>query len=177
MFIDLLFIILLILAIIKGYRRGLIVGIFSFLAILVGLAAAMKLSTVVAHHIGTAVKVSEKWLPILSFALVFIVVVLLVRLGANALQKLVETVMLGFVNRLGGILLYAALYIMVYSIILFYLSKMGIIKPATIQASVTYPFIEPWGPKAISIFGAIIPMFKDMFQELENFFNGVSTKI
>jgi membrane protein required for colicin V production len=54
---------------------------------------------------------------------------------------------------------------------------MGIIKPATIQASVTYPFIEPWGPKAISIFGAIIPMFKDMFQELENFFNGVSTKI
>src|ERR1700741_5182160 len=103
MLIDIIFVILLILAVIKGYRRGLIVGIFSFLAIIIGLAAAIKLSTVVAKYIGQAIKVSDTWLPIISFAAVFIIVVLLIRMGANLIQKTVEISLLGWVNRLGGI--------------------------------------------------------------------------
>ena len=44
-----------VLALIKGYRRGFIVAVFSLIAIIVGLAAAIKLSTVVAGRIGQAV--------------------------------------------------------------------------------------------------------------------------
>lgn len=101
MLIDLLFVILLVLAVIKGFQRGLIVGIFSFVAILVGLAAAIKLSAVVAGYIGESVRISDQWLPVISFAVVFIAVVLLVRLGANLLEKTVEIGMLGWLNRLG----------------------------------------------------------------------------
>ena len=72
---------------IKGYQRGLIVALFSVIAFIIGLAAAIKLSAVVAGYIGNAVKVSDKWLPIISFAVVFLVVVLLVRLGAKFIQK------------------------------------------------------------------------------------------
>jgi membrane protein required for colicin V production len=46
MILDLVFAVLIILAIIKGYQRGLIVGIFSLIAIIIGLAAAIKLSAV-----------------------------------------------------------------------------------------------------------------------------------
>ena len=48
MVIDIILLILLAFAIIKGYRNGFVVAIFSFLAIVIGLAAAMKLSTWVA---------------------------------------------------------------------------------------------------------------------------------
>jgi membrane protein required for colicin V production len=48
MVIDAIFIVLMILAVIKGFRNGLIVAVFSFLGIIIGLAAAMKFSTVVA---------------------------------------------------------------------------------------------------------------------------------
>ena len=95
MFLDIIFAVIVVLAIIKGIQRGLIVGLFSFLAIIIGLAAAIKLSTVVAVHIGKAIKISDAWLPIVSFAIVFIVVILLVRLGANLIQKTVEIAMLG----------------------------------------------------------------------------------
>ena len=71
MIIDLIFAVLMVLAVIQGYRRGLIVAIFSFVSIIVGLAAAMKLSTVVAEYIGHSVKISDKWLPIISFIVVF----------------------------------------------------------------------------------------------------------
>ncbi len=177
MIVDLVFAVLMVLAVIQGCRRGLIVAVFSFIAIIVGLAAALKLSAAVAKHIGHAVKISDKWLPIISFILVFIVVILLIRLGAKAIQRITETVMLGWVNRLGGIILYAAIYTTVLSIFLFYAKQIKIIKPETIQASVTYPFIKPWGPKAIDSLAVVIPFFKDMFTELEQFFSGMSEKI
>ena len=177
MILDLIFVVILVLAIYKGYQRGLIVGIFSFLAIIIGLAAAMKLSTVVAGYIGEAVKISDEWLPVISFAVVFIIIVLLVRLGANAIQRTAEVAMLGWVNRISGIVLYAALYITVFSVLVFYSEQVHLIKQQTIDKSVSYSFIQPWGPKAINAFGVVIPAFKDMFAELERFFGGVSDKI
>ncbi len=177
MILDLIFVVILVLAIYKGYQRGLIVGIFSFLAIIIGLAAAMKLSTVVAGYIGEAVKVSDEWLPVISFAAVFIIIVLLVRLGANTIQRTAEVAMLGWVNRIGGIILYAALYITVFSVLVFYSEQVHLVKQPTIDKSVSYSFIQPWGPKAINAFGRVIPIFKDMFTELEKFFGGVYDKI
>src|SRR6476646_1008719 len=120
MIIDLIFAIIVVVAIFKGYRRGLIVGIFSFIAVIVGLAAAIKLSVVVAGYLGRAVKISDQWLPVIAFAIVFIGVALLVRLGANFIQRTAEVAMLGCLNRLGGILLYLAMYIAVFSVVLFY---------------------------------------------------------
>jgi membrane protein required for colicin V production len=177
MILDLIFIIILVLAIFKGYRRGLIVGIFSFLAIIIGLAAAIKLSTIVAGYIGKAVNVSDQWLPIISFAVVFMLVVLLVRLGANLIERTIEIAMLGWINKLGGILLYAALYITVFSIVIFYAEQVHLIKQQTIEKSVSYSFVQPWGPKAINVLGSVIPWFKDMFAELEKFFGTVSDKM
>lgn len=177
MILDLIFVVILVLAIFKGYQRGLIVGIFSFLAIIIGLAAAIKLSTVVAGYIGKTVKVSDGWLPAISFAVVFIIIVLLVRLGANAIQRTAEIAMLGWVNRLGGIIFYTALFITVFSVIVFYSEQIHLIRQPTIDKSVSYSFVQPWGPKAINGFGAVIPIFKNMFAELERFFSGVSEKI
>jgi membrane protein required for colicin V production len=177
MLLDIILLVLLILAVIKGYQRGLIVGVFSLIAIIVGLAAAIKLSTVVAEYIGKAVKISDTWLPVISFTVVFILVVLLIRLGANMLQKTVEIALLGWVNRLGGILLYIAIYLTVYSVILFYVEQVKLIQPATIQNSVSYTFIQPWGPRVINGFASVIPFFKGMFTELQSFFEGVAQKL
>ena len=177
MIIDIIFVILIVLALIQGYRRGLIVAVFSLISIIVGLAAAIKLSAVVANHLGHTVKVSDKWLPVISFAIVFIVVVFLIRLGAKAIQKLTEAMMLGWANRLGGIILYAVIYITIFSVLLFYANQVKIIKPETIKGSVTYSFIQPWGPKAIDGFASVIPFFKDMFTQLEGFFSRIPGKI
>jgi len=177
MILDIVFAVIIILAIIKGYRRGLIVGLFSLIAIVIGLAAAIKLSAVVADYLGKAVKISDRWLPIISFAVVFLIVVLLIRLGANAIQRLTETVMLGWVNRLGGIILYIIIYTTILSVLIFYGEQLKVIKPETKDKSVTYSFIQPWAPRAINAIGTVVPIFKNMFADLEDFFGGVSEKI
>lgn len=176
MIIDIICIILLVLAVIRGYQRGLIIGIFALLAIIIGLAAAMKLSIVVAGYLGDTVKISDRWLPVISFAVVFIGVVLLVRLGANAIEKAVQAITLGWLNRLGGIILYVVLYITAFSVILFYLEMLGLIRSETISKSATYSLIQPWGPKAIDAMGVVLPFFRDMFTELQEFFEGVAER-
>lgn len=177
MLIDIVFAVLLVLALLKGYQRGLIVGLFSLVAVVIGLAAALKLSAVVAGYIGKAVKISDEWLPVISFIVVFAGVILLIRLGANAIERTVEVVMLGWLNKLGGILLYLAIYTIVFSVLLFYAEQLQLLKPDTIANSVSYHRVQPIGPVVINGFGSIIPIFKDMFGELESFFDGVAKNI
>lgn len=177
MIIDLIYAVLLVIAIFKGLRRGFIVAIFSLLAFIVGLAAAMKLSTVVAHQLADSTNISSRWMPFISFLIVFLVVVLLVRLVAKMVEKSVEFALLGWLNRLLGVVLYIALYTTIFSILLFYAVQLDIIKQEAILASRTYGFIEPWGPYAINGLGAVIPWFRDMFQQLKDFFGGVTERV
>jgi membrane protein required for colicin V production len=174
MLIDIIFLVFAALAIIKGISRGFVVGIFSFFAIIIGVAAAMKFSYFVSNWLHQSFGLDGKWLPILSFLIVFIGVILLVRLIANAIQAALNIVMLGWLNKLGGVILYFFIYLFVYSILLFYLTKMGFIQSDAITASRTYSLIEPFGPKAIDMLGNIIPFFKDIFRELSDFFEKTS---
>ncbi len=177
MIIDIIFIILLVIAIFKGYSKGLIIAVFSVLALVIGLAAAIKLSVVTASRLKDAFHVAAKWLPVIAFAVVFLIVVLLVRLGAKALEKTVELAFLGWANKLAGILVYMVLYTLILSVLLFYAEKVNIIAPDTIASSKTYSFIKPLGPKTINLIGTVVPFFKDMFHQLEDFFAGLSDKI
>jgi len=176
MFIDLIAVGLILLAIIKGFRKGLIVAIFSLLAFIIGLAAAIKLSSAVAVYLGTNTNISHRWLPVLAFAIVFFVVVLLVRLGAKIIEGGLRMAMLGWVNKLGGIIFYLLLYFFVFSVVLFYATQLHLIKPETIQTSATYPIIYPLAPVVLDALGTIVPFFKNMFGELEIFFDNVSKK-
>jgi membrane protein required for colicin V production len=42
--------------------------------------------------------------------------------------------------------------------------------------SKVYEYIAPWGPKVIDNLGNIIPIFKDMFEQLQNFFAELAKK-
>ena len=176
MIIDIAFIIVMILAVFKGLRKGLVLGIFSLLAFIIGLAAALKLSAVVAVHLQKSTSLSVKWLPVLSFLLVFIAVAFLVSLGARLIKKTIDFAMLGWLDRIGGMIFYIIIYIIIFSIMLFFAEKVFILKPEEIAKSVTYKYVEPWGPKVINNLGNIIPFFKDMFMQLESFFESIAKK-
>lgn len=177
MLIDAAFAILIVVACIKGFRKGLIIALFSMIAFIAGLAAALKLSAVVAEKLSTNINAAGKWLPFISFVLVFLIVVLLVNLAARLLQKSVELVLLGWLNKLGGILFFIILYSIIFSIFLFYAVQLHFLKEEAIRSSICYPYLQPIGPSVINKLGSIIPFFKDMFSMLQEFFAGVSNKI
>jgi membrane protein required for colicin V production len=176
MIIDIAFVLVMILAIFKGISKGFIVGIFSLLAFIIGLAAALKLSAVVADYLGKNVMSATKWIPVISFLLVFILVIVLVGLGARVLKKAIQFAMLGWLDSIGGMLLYIVIYTIIFSVILFFAEKIFLLKSDVVSASLVYKYVAPWGPKVIDNLGKIIPFFKDMFLQLEQFFEKVAHK-
>ncbi len=176
MLIDILYGILMLIAFFKGLRRGLILAIFSLLSFIIGLAAALKLSAVVAGYLGEATNISVRWLPVISFIIVFLAVALIVRWIARLLEAASEALALGLLNRLGGILLYCCLYTFAYSVVLFYTVQLRFFDPSTLASSITYSFIAPWGPVVIEKLGLLMPVFSNLFAELSAFFEKFSEK-
>ena len=170
MWLDVVFLILLIMAVFRGIRHGLIIAVFSVLAAFIGLAAAIKLSASLAGYLKSSMHMTTRWLPVLAFLLVFIGVVLLVRWGARLAEAAMDLTLLGWLNKLMGILLYAVLYTITLSVLLFYAVQIHAVSRYTLDSSVTYPHIRSWGPVAIDEFGKFIPLFKGMFVQLEDFF-------
>jgi membrane protein required for colicin V production len=175
--IDIIFYFIIILAIVQGWRKGLILGLFSLVCGLIGLAAAVKLSAVVATHMKSYLHVTGRWLPVIAFILVFILVLLIIRWAGRLLERLVKLVLLGWLNKLGGILLFLILYLSVYSIVLFYGTKTQVISKHAINDSHFYSMIAPFGPAVIRFITGFIPYGQDMFIALEGFFDKIARDI
>ncbi|HEX6915203.1 MAG TPA: CvpA family protein [Chitinophagaceae bacterium] len=171
MYIDFLFLVILVLAVFKGYSRGLIVAVFSLLAFIIGIMAAVKFSAKVAEWLQEQSGQDSPWMPFVAFVLVMVAVMLLIRLGASVIERVVKIAMMGWLNRLGGIIFYLLLYLIFFSIVLFYAEQLGVLTSQTIETSRTYPILAPVGPAIIDAIGSIIPLFKGIFEDLEDFFD------
>jgi len=128
----------------RGFRNGLIIELASLAALILGIYVALHFSFYVEGWLVDNFEISEKYLYIISFALTFIIVAVLVFLAGKIIHKLVGIIFLGFLNRLaGGIfgLLKAAL---VLSVILYFVNGFdpGLIKTDVKERSVLYDPVE-----------------------------------
>jgi membrane protein required for colicin V production len=175
--IDVFFCIFIVLAIVQGIRKGLIMALISMVCGLIGLAAAVKLSAVVAAHLKSDLHMSARWLPVIAFLLVFIIIVLIIRWTGRLLEKLTQLALMEWLNKLGGIVLFLILYLSIYSILLFYGTKTRFISKSAIDSSHFYSMVAPFGPAVIRFITGFIPFGHDMFNALERFFDKIASSI
>jgi membrane protein required for colicin V production len=143
MLIDLLFAGFIILAVFNGIRKGLVVALFSLVGWILGLFAAFKFSDLAAEYLDDVISVSESTLSIISFVVVFAIVVLLVNLGAKIIEKTMELTLLGWVNRLGGIFFYVLLYTFIFSVLIFFAEKTNLVNEEATSSSKVYQWVKP----------------------------------
>jgi membrane protein required for colicin V production len=177
MVLDVIGIILIILFFIRGYTRGFIVAAFSVVAILLGILCALKLSQSFAAWLLVKGYITSGWAQVVSYTVLFIGVVLIVRLIARLLQKAVEGMMLGVANKLIGAVLYAFLGAVLWSSFLWIGARMNMITPETIATSKTYHWLSALAPWFFEQAGRLLPFVKDTFTNLEHFFDTVNQKI
>lgn len=175
MVIDLIVLIAVILALVKGYSKGIIMALFNTLSLIIALAAAVKFSAMVSPVISEKLDTGVQFTPILSFLVVFVAFLLVIRFAGKALEKTFEAASIGFINRVSGALLYLLVYIAVLSVLFYYIEKTGMIRSELQEHSVTWAWIMPWGPAVLDGIGLLIPFFKDMFEKLNGFFEQVTT--
>lgn len=121
--IDLVFIILLLWSAYRGYTKGFIVQLATLAALLLGILGAVMFSDFTSGLIIKKFDVSGQYLPIISFAITFIAIVIAVHILAKALNKLIDAIALGIINRLLGVLFSVLKIAFIVSIILVLINK------------------------------------------------------
>jgi membrane protein required for colicin V production len=174
MTIDILFAIIVLLAIFKGWTRGLVAAVFSLLALILGAAAALKLSGSFALYVQQETGHPSPLWPVVAFLIIFFLVALAVSLLARLLEKTLQLAMLGWANRIAGILLYAFTYAILLSIALWFANQLYLITPTMKTTSRTWPWLAPLAPWVIEAGGRVIPGLTGIFHQLEQFFQAIS---
>lgn len=174
MALDILGITIVIIFFIRGYMKGIIVAAFSLLAIVLGIICALKLSGILAAYLLGKGIITSGWAQLISYVVLFLGVVILVRFIARLIEKSVQAVFLGLVNKLIGGLLYAFMAALVWSSLLWLCNQMHIISPETIASSKTYGYFMPIAPWVFEHIGKVLPFAKNIFTDLQHYFEGVN---
>tara|TARA_B100000963_G_scaffold201242_1_gene175220 strand:- start:49 stop:549 length:501 start_codon:yes stop_codon:yes gene_type:complete len=127
----------------NGYQKGLISQVLGIISLVIGIYMGI-------HH-GNLVffllegKVSDSYIPIISFAIIFITIVVLGVLLSKVIEKMLAFIQLKQLNKIGGIV-FGVLKVLLFLLAGIYFfekwdTKNSIIKSETKNESVLYPLL------------------------------------
>lgn len=101
---DFIFAIFLLWSAYRGITKGFLIMAASLAALVLGVWGAIRFSHLTAALLINNLSMQTQYIALISFALTFVIIVVLVHLLSRALDKLIKAVALGPVNRLAGLL-------------------------------------------------------------------------
>lgn len=158
-YIDVILGLLLIFSVIGGFKNGLITEIASLAALILGIWGAIHFSYITTELLIKYFDLKSDYLNIISFGVTFIVIVILVHIVGNVVNNMFDSMMLGVVNKLGGMVLGLARSILFLSIVLLVFDKIDndvqiipeetkaksrMYEPIRNIAPSIFPFIDIW---------------------------------
>ena len=155
----------------KGLRKGLIIEVVTLLAFVVGIYGAMHFSDFTAERLVEYIEVNPKYIDTVAFVLTFILLVIIVNLIGRAVSKLVQTLNLGFLDRLGGFLFGVAKGVLLCSVMVMIINNlqlMGLVKEEVKKDSRLYPYVEQTVPYVYEGFDLVKETIKDNLPEEES---------
>jgi membrane protein required for colicin V production len=155
----------------QGFRKGLLQEVVAVLALFLGFILGLKLLTtaipVVKGFIGNA------WglLPLLSFLVVFGLVILGVRLLGIVLKQVVDFTPLGLFDNIAGGVIGGLQWCFAISLLLYVCSLAGLaVSGETARESVIYPVVLKSTPFALEVLGWVLPFLKVLLTTLKDLF-------
>ncbi len=146
---DIVIGILLIVALIKGFKNGLIIEFASLAALVLGVLGAIKFSNLTESWL--LQHFSSDYIGIISFLVTFVVIVVGVHLIAKVVDKLVKAVALGLINRIFGGAFSFVKYAFILSILLAIFTSFdrtfNLIPQETRESSIIYEPLSEFAPK------------------------------
>jgi len=130
---DLIIIAVMIWSFYSGFKKGLVYMLVSFLAIIAGLYAAIHFSYMLVEQLAGWLDKDPEQLKILSYILTFVIVFALMHLTGKILNKFMDAIALGLMNRLAGGAIGVGINIIVLSLALWLFEQGNQIYPVVKQ--------------------------------------------
>ncbi len=162
MVIDIIILIILSFFAYKGFKNGLVKELGSLIALIAGVFLAIRFSAFVGSIITEKSGFSSEYLPIISFAVIFIGVVVLVLIFAKMLNQFMKLIKLQWLNKTAGIV-FSILKIVIILGGLFFMicrfnERLNMFDSAATQKSILF---DP----CIRIYNFIFPYAEHLYQQ------------
>jgi membrane protein required for colicin V production len=174
MILDGLLLILCIIAFIRGWKKGLLWAIVSIIAVLIGIVISLKCAHLLADYLFENNILNNQYTLLLCFILLFLSTIFIFRMLVKFIEKILESVFLGWVNNVLGGLCYCFFILFLCSTFLWLGNKAHLIKPENKLDSKSYEYIAPLAPKTIAYITPYIPLFKTLYSDIEAYFAKLS---
>ena len=174
MIIDILLLLVIAYGFYLGFTRGIIKTIFSILAYVVGLVAAIKFSPAMTDLLEATFSTNSPFMYVAGLIVSFVLTMFLFRLLARGLEGLLQTVHVNILNQVAGGALLSAVMILVYSLLLWFADSSGILDAQTKRDSVSYAYLEDYPTYAWSAGQKLKPLFMDFWDHTVTFLDQVS---
>lgn len=148
-----------------GFKEGLVNTVFRTLSIIIALMAAFKFSPYMTEMLEKGFDVSNPLMFIVGFIVSYFLVLWLLRLAGDLVTQGMEVAHVNLPNQVIGGSVLAFIFVVFYSIIIWFMDGANMIQPITKNQSMTYRFIEPLPDKTFSFLGNMKPVFQKFFQK------------
>ncbi|MEM9548159.1 MAG: CvpA family protein [Bacteroidota bacterium] len=165
MILDIIVVLIVAFGFYTGYSRGLIKTVFDTLSLVIGIMAAMILSSHVINLIERIFNASHAISYLVGIVITFILVMSLVRFIGRKLEDVFEAANINFINKIAGGALQGVFFAFVISMVMWVLGNFNVIKPETKANSITYPLLEPLPEAGKSVFKAAKPVFQSFWDK------------
>lgn len=109
----------------KGFKNGLIKELGTLAALLFGIWGAVRFSGFTADYINSNTNAPLEYIPLIAFGVTFLIIVILVFLLAQILNKFVNTLKLEWLNKAGGMLFGIIKILFIIGAILFVINQLN----------------------------------------------------
>lgn len=147
--------------------------IVAVLALLLGIFGAFKLLHLGMDFLDKHFEISGKFLPYISFILLFIGIVILVNLLGRSIKKVADMAFLGGFDKIAGALIGLIKWAFGMSVLV-WLTESFNIGPSEemTEGARIYPFIEVMAPQVLNFIGGLVPFANDLIESIESLLDG-----
>ena len=99
---DFIILIILLYGLIKGFVKGFIIEVAGIIALILGVTGSFKFASILEVYLNSYVDWSPKNIQVISFIILFIIIIYAVSLLAKMITKTLKIIALGMINRIFG---------------------------------------------------------------------------
>jgi membrane protein required for colicin V production len=122
-YIDMFIMVLLVYAVFRGITRGLVLQLASLVALIAGIFLALKFSGFTAHYLVKHWALDYEYLYMVSLAITFALVFIMINILGNMLDKVIQTSRLSLINKLAGAFFNICKVMLIMGVLLLFIDR------------------------------------------------------
>lgn len=151
----------------KGYKKGVLKEGIGVVAIFLAITFGYRYTSMFEPWLQANIDLPDKFIPILSFAGVFVVFLIIASFVLKFVDELLTKVFLGGINHALGALFGGFKYAFITSLVLLVLGLANIPSPNSVRDSLTYPYIKNFSLETARYALRLLPVARDKAKDLE----------